>query len=132
MLRTLAGLVALAAISLVSAAAKPHPAAKAHAVVGFSDTAETVMGTLTAPPNRRFLARIRNGKMGGVVLLGNGWLTRHTAATGAAGRGRPHPPSGGQGDGRAPEGGWSTRRAAPDRRRPGRRDGQAARLGAAD
>ena len=39
------------------------------------------MGTLTAPPNRRFLTRIRNGKMGGVVLLGNGWLTRHTAAT---------------------------------------------------
>jgi beta-N-acetylhexosaminidase len=81
MLRTLAGLVALAAISLVSAAAKPHPAAKAHAVVGFSDTAETVMGTLTGPPSRRFLTRIRNGKMGGVVLLGNGWLTRHTAAT---------------------------------------------------
>src|SRR5256886_697287 len=80
MVRTLAGLVALAAISLGSAAAKSHPAAKAHAVVGFSDTAETVMGTLTAPPNRRFLTRIRNGKMGGVVLLGNGWLTRHTAA----------------------------------------------------
>jgi len=39
------------------------------------------MGTLTAPPGRRFLSRIRNGKMGGVVLLGNGWLTRHTAAT---------------------------------------------------
>src|SRR6266516_993490 len=81
MVRTLAGLVALAAISLGSAAAKSHPAAKAHAVVGFSDTAETVMGTLTAPPNRRFLTRIRNGKMGGVVLLGNSWLTRHTAAT---------------------------------------------------
>lgn len=81
MLRTIAGLVALAAISLVSAAAKPSPAAKTHAVVGFSDTAETVMGTLTAPPSQRFLNRIRNGKMGGVVLLGNGWLTRHTAAT---------------------------------------------------
>ena len=38
------------------------------------------MGTLTAPPSRRFLTRIRNGKMGGVVLLGNGWLTRRTAA----------------------------------------------------
>jgi beta-N-acetylhexosaminidase len=81
MLRTLAGLVAVAAISLGSAAAKPHPAANAHAAAGFSDTAETVMGTLTAPPNPRFLTRIRNGKMGGVVLLGNGWLTRHTAAT---------------------------------------------------
>jgi beta-N-acetylhexosaminidase len=79
MLRTLVGLVAVAAVSVASAAARPAP--KARAVAGFSDTAETVMGTLTAPPNARFLARIRNGKMGGVVLLGNGWLTRHTAAT---------------------------------------------------
>jgi beta-N-acetylhexosaminidase len=39
------------------------------------------MGTLVAPPSQRFLARIRNGKMGGVLLLGNGWLTRGTAAT---------------------------------------------------
>jgi beta-N-acetylhexosaminidase len=39
------------------------------------------MGTLTAPPSQRFLGRIRNGKMGGVLLLGNGWLTRSTAAT---------------------------------------------------
>src|SRR5262252_7875410 len=79
MLRTLVGLVAVAAVSVASAAARPTP--KSHAVTGFSDTAETVMGTLTAPPNARFLTRIRNGKMGGVVLLGNGWLTRHTAAT---------------------------------------------------
>jgi beta-N-acetylhexosaminidase len=81
MMRTLAGLVALAAVSVVAAAVRPAPAANAHAATGFSDTAETVMGTLTAPPSRRFLTRIRNGKMGGVVLLGNGWLTRHTAAT---------------------------------------------------
>jgi beta-N-acetylhexosaminidase len=47
--------------------------------VGFADTAETVMGTLVAPPSPRFLARIRSGKMGGVILLGNGWLTRSTA-----------------------------------------------------
>jgi beta-N-acetylhexosaminidase len=80
MLRTLAGLVAVAAVSVVSAAAKPGAATK-HGVTGFSDTAETVMGTLTAPPSAKFLSRIRNGKMGGVVLLGNGWLTRHTAAT---------------------------------------------------
>jgi beta-N-acetylhexosaminidase len=79
MLRALVGLVAVAAVSVASAAAKPAP--KAHAVSGFSDAAETVMGTLTAPPSPRFLARIRNGKMGGVVLLGNGWLTRYTAAT---------------------------------------------------
>jgi beta-N-acetylhexosaminidase len=39
------------------------------------------MGTLTAPPNHRFLTRISNGKMGGVLLLGNGWLTHRTAAT---------------------------------------------------
>jgi beta-N-acetylhexosaminidase len=38
------------------------------------------MGTLVAPPTRRFLARVRNGKMGGVILLGNGWLTHRTAA----------------------------------------------------
>jgi beta-N-acetylhexosaminidase len=86
MLRTLAGLVAVAAVSVFSAAAKPgstrsQHATSARAATGFSDTAETVMGTLTAPPNRRFLSRIRNGKMGGVVLLGNGWLTRRTAAT---------------------------------------------------
>jgi beta-N-acetylhexosaminidase len=80
MLRTFAGLVALVAVSLVSAAVKPAQA-PAHAATGFSDTAETIMGTLTAPPSQRFLNRIRNGKMGGVVLLGNGWLTRHTAAT---------------------------------------------------
>jgi beta-N-acetylhexosaminidase len=85
MMRTIAGLAAVAAVSVVSAAARPSPApgpaGTTHAATGFSDTAETVMGTLTAPPNRRFLTRIRNGKMGGVVLLGNGWLTRGTAAT---------------------------------------------------
>src|SRR6516164_411238 len=79
MLRTLVGLVALATVSVASAAAKPNTPARA--VTGFSDTAETVMGTLTAPPGPRFLARIRNGKIGGVVLLGHGWLTRHTAQT---------------------------------------------------
>src|SRR6478609_1562330 len=96
MLRELAGLVAAPPVSVVSAAAGSGSATKAHAVTGFSDTAETVMGTLTAPPNRKFLSRIRNGKMGGVVLLGNGWLTRHTTATvtaelqqGACTRGEP-------------------------------------------
>jgi beta-N-acetylhexosaminidase len=77
MLRTIVGLVTVAAVSLVSGAAKP--AAPTRAATGFSDTAETVMGTLVGPPNARFLTRIRNGKMGGVVLLGNGWLTRSTA-----------------------------------------------------
>jgi beta-N-acetylhexosaminidase len=79
--RTLVGLAALAAVLLVSAAAGPAPAATTRAATGFSDTAETVMGTLTAPPSPRFLTRIRNGKMGGVLLLGNGWLTHRTAAT---------------------------------------------------
>ena len=79
MIRTIAGLVTVAAVSLVSATAKPATATRA--TTGFSDTAETVMGTLVGPPNQRFLTRIRNGKMGGVVLLGNGWLTRGTAAT---------------------------------------------------
>ena len=79
MMRTIAGLVALATVSVASAATKP--AAQARAVTGFSDTAETVMGTLVAPPSREFLTRIRNGKMGGVILLRNGWLTRRTAAT---------------------------------------------------
>jgi beta-N-acetylhexosaminidase len=44
------------------------------------NTAEVVMGTLVRPPTRRFLARVRSGKMGGVVLLKNGWLTRSTTA----------------------------------------------------
>jgi beta-N-acetylhexosaminidase len=38
------------------------------------------MGTLVGPPSPRFLSRVRNGKMGGVVLLRNGWLSRTTAA----------------------------------------------------
>lgn len=76
----------MATVAVASAAAGPGPTASvpktpARVATGFSDTAETVMGTLVAPPSRRFLARIRNGKMGGVVLLGNGWLTRRTAAT---------------------------------------------------
>src|SRR5579862_3312811 len=44
--------------------------------LGFSDEAEVVMGTLKAPPTGAFLARIRSGEMGGVLFLGNGWLTR--------------------------------------------------------
>jgi beta-N-acetylhexosaminidase len=85
MMRAIAGLAALAAASMVSAGAKPGGTVArprtTRTAVGFSNTAETVMGTLVAPPGRRFLARIRNGKMGGVVLLGNGWLTRSTAAS---------------------------------------------------
>jgi beta-N-acetylhexosaminidase len=45
---------------------------------GFSDEAEVVMGTLRAPPTQRFLTRIGRGKMAGVILLSNDWLTRST------------------------------------------------------
>ncbi len=44
--------------------------------LGFSDEAEVVMGTLTAPPTKAFLTRILKGKMAGVIFLQNGWLTR--------------------------------------------------------
>jgi beta-N-acetylhexosaminidase len=81
MMRELAGLVAVATVAVAAAAGKPGPTTETRATTGFSDTAETVMGTLVGRPSRRFLTRIRNGKMGGVVLLGNGWLTRQTAAT---------------------------------------------------
>ncbi len=40
------------------------------------------MGTLTAPPTPAFLARVRGGLMGGVLLLGHGWRTpQEVAAT---------------------------------------------------
>lgn len=80
MLRAFVGLAASATVALAAAAADPGPAVAIRAT-GFSDTAETVMGTLVGPPSPRFLTRIRNGKMGGVVLLRNGWLTRSTART---------------------------------------------------
>ncbi len=85
MRRALAGLAAIVAVAVVTACVRPGSktsasAMETRAVAGFSNTAETMMGTLVAPPSARFLARIRNGKMGGVVLLGNGWLTHSTAA----------------------------------------------------
>jgi len=87
MKRALAGLAALAAVAVVTACVKPGRSSSGerpdtfHAArTGFSNTAETVMGTLVAPPSPRFLSRVRNGKMGGVILLRNGWLTRSTAA----------------------------------------------------
>jgi beta-N-acetylhexosaminidase len=85
MTRALVGLAVVAAVAVGTACVKPAPTNSApamdpHAAHAITNTAETVMGTLVAPPSRRFLARIRNGKMGGVVLLRNGWLTRSTAA----------------------------------------------------
>ena len=87
-MRTAVGaLAAVAAFAVVTAfveprSTSPKPVARAQlaAKLGFSDAAETVMGTLVGPPSTRFLTRIRNGKMGGVVLLRNGWLTHGTAA----------------------------------------------------
>jgi beta-N-acetylhexosaminidase len=88
MRRVVAGLALVAAVAVVTASVKPGPSnspttmdAHPTATLGLGDTAETVMGTLVGPPNKRFLARIRNGKMGGVVLLRNGWLSQSTAAT---------------------------------------------------
>lgn len=43
---------------------------------GVANAAEVVMGTLTAAPSRAFLTRVRNGDVGGVLFLGNGWLTQ--------------------------------------------------------
>jgi beta-N-acetylhexosaminidase len=85
MVRALTGLALLATLAVVTALVDPGSASSTPATppsvpAGFSDTAETVMGTLIAPPSARFLTRIRNGKMGGVILLGNRWLTRGTAA----------------------------------------------------
>jgi beta-N-acetylhexosaminidase len=47
---------------------------------GISNTAEVVMGTLVGPPTQAFLSRVRRGLMGGVLFLGNDWLTKSTAA----------------------------------------------------
>src|SRR5207249_2561906 len=74
----IAVVAAVAAVTAVTASVKPG-SANSKPALGLGDTAETVMGTLVGPPNPRFLQRIRNGKMGGVVLLRNGWLTQGTA-----------------------------------------------------
>ncbi|HZS31679.1 MAG TPA: glycoside hydrolase family 3 N-terminal domain-containing protein [Gaiellaceae bacterium] len=60
-----------------TAATTTKPATHTHRrTSGIADTAEVVMGTLTAPPSSSFLARVREGGMGGVLFLGNGWLTQ--------------------------------------------------------
>jgi beta-N-acetylhexosaminidase len=66
------------ATACLGVGAAPATTTSTHAphVLGFSNEAEVVMGTLTAPPTGRFLARIRNGEMAGVIFLGNDWLTR--------------------------------------------------------
>jgi len=69
LLATLTACVSVGSAPATTATRVPH-------ALGFSDEAEVVMGTLTAPPTPRFLARIRTGKMAGVIFLGNDWLTR--------------------------------------------------------
>ena len=69
LLATLTACLGAGSAPATTAARSPH-------AIGFSDEAEAVMGTLTAPPTRTFLARIRHGKMAGVIFLGNDWLTR--------------------------------------------------------
>src|SRR5947207_12927334 len=71
---------AVAVSACVGAASTTAQSARRAQAEGISNSAEVVLGTLVAPPSRRFLARVRSGKMGGVILLGNGWLTRSTAA----------------------------------------------------
>ena len=69
-------LLATLTACLGAGSAPATTSARAPHVLGFSNEAEVVMGTLTAPPTRTFLARIRSGKMAGVIFLGNDWLTR--------------------------------------------------------
>jgi beta-N-acetylhexosaminidase len=66
--------VVAACVSPAATTARTDTARKTQ-TPGISDAAEVVMGTLTGPPSRSFLARIRSGKMGGALFLGNGWLT---------------------------------------------------------
>jgi beta-N-acetylhexosaminidase len=68
-------------VGLAAGPSAPGAAAPGRARTGFSDAAEDVLGTLAAPPSARFLARVRHGAMGGVLLLGNGWLTHARAAS---------------------------------------------------
>src|SRR5512142_2102291 len=84
MTRGFAALTLVVGLGVATAAAWARPTGSqprtTHTRAAISDAAEVVMGTLVAPPSRAFLARVRNGKMGGVLLLRNGWLTRTTAA----------------------------------------------------
>jgi beta-N-acetylhexosaminidase len=74
-----AAVVLLATLtSCLGAGSAPATTARGSYATGFSDEAEVVMGTLTAPPTRAFLRRIKGGKMAGVIFLGNDWLTRST------------------------------------------------------
>lgn len=78
--RFLAASVLAAAVVVVTACVSPaattaRTTTATRAASTVSDTGEVVMGTLTGPPSRSFLARVRSGRMGGALFLGNGWLT---------------------------------------------------------
>lgn len=73
---TAAALVVIVTACVGAGTTTAQTATRARHTTGIADTAEVVMGTLTAAPSRAFLARIRKGEMGGVLFLGNGWLTK--------------------------------------------------------
>ncbi|HLX32051.1 MAG TPA: glycoside hydrolase family 3 N-terminal domain-containing protein [Gaiellaceae bacterium] len=74
------GAMACMAVGVAAIVSPAHttggPAGTAERATAIPDYAEVVMGTLTAPPSRSFLARVRSGRMGGVIFLGNAWLTQ--------------------------------------------------------
>jgi beta-N-acetylhexosaminidase len=72
---TAAALVVVVAACVGAGTTTATTGTHAHRAAGISDAAEVVMGPLTAPPSSSFLARVRNGGVGGVLFLGNGWLT---------------------------------------------------------
>jgi beta-N-acetylhexosaminidase len=67
--------IVTACVSPAATTARTTTRATRQTAPGVSDAAEVVVGTLTGPPTRSFLARVRTGRMGGVLFLGNGWLT---------------------------------------------------------
>lgn len=78
--RVFAGAALAAAAVVVTACVSPaattaKSTTETQSAPGVPDGAEVVMGTLTGPPTRSFLARVRTGRMGGALFLGNGWLT---------------------------------------------------------
>jgi beta-N-acetylhexosaminidase len=73
-----------AALVLVAAAALPGAAPGGYRSTGIGPVAEVVLGTLWAPPTPAFLARVRNGQMGGVLLLGRWTSEAGIASTTAA------------------------------------------------
>ncbi len=81
MLAAVAVAAAAAAVAACAGSGATTIQRRTNAAPAITNAAEAVMGTLVAPPTPAFLARVRRGLLGGVLLLGNGWLSRGTAAT---------------------------------------------------